>query len=325
MKKFLRKVLMTPGMNSLARFFVKEFAIRSSSISGRLMRYVHVSGVINILIGEQRISLWSHGDDALVSKLYYNSDWEKNVMLVFSEFCAKYRYVIDAGANIGIFSLLAAKINREAVVHAFEPNPHNFLRLSKNITLNHLDGRICGYQLALGNSSQQIDFYLPTDDRISDVSSVYRTHATSFNDFEHRKIKVSSISLDDFCVGHNVVPEIVKIDVELYELQVLQGMKSLMIAKRPVIFCEIFNDEVKRKLNPLLHNELLVGYTAKVHEFLNSVNYSPYAILTDGILRVDSLKLSPASNVYLLLPFQLKHEFYLLTEIGMVLEELNHD
>jgi len=258
----------------------------------------------------------------LVSKLYYNRDWEKNVTYWFSRFCSHYNSVIDAGANIGFFSLVAAKSNPRAVIHAFEPNPLNFLRLQKNIALNSLEQRIFSHQSALGNVDGEISFYLPHDDRISDVSSVYRTHAMSFNDFMHREIKVPTVALDKFCEQHKVIPRIIKIDVELYELQVMAGMQSILSSVRPFVFCEIFNDAVKRRMNPALDSELEMGYTAKVQAFLERVGYYPYSIIAEGIIRVDNLTLSNLSSMYLLLPVKLKEPFYLSAQADMVLEEL---
>jgi len=323
MKKLVKKLLMRPGLNTLLRRCVRSFAVRSHNLSATLIRYLHVSGVVNIVIEGQSISLASQGDDALVSKLYYNSEWEKNVTGWFSKFCTKYHSVVDAGANIGIFSLLAAKTNVQAVVHAFEPNPHNFLRLRQNIRLNKLEDRVFPHQVALGNVSGHWRFHLPADARISDVSSVYRSHATSFNDFTHCEIEIQAVTLDEFCEQYSVVPQLIKIDVELYELQVLEGMRSILARWRPFVFCEIFNDEVKRKLNPALDAELEKGYTTKVERLLESVYYYFYAMVPGGILHVESLKGSHGASVYLLLPKKLKHPFYLSSESDVVLDELN--
>lgn len=324
MRKLLVRLVKVPALNLLLRAIVKSFAAGSKSLAEMLMRNVHVSGTVTVVIEKQKITFSAHGDDALVTKLYYKH-WEKDVTFWFAKFSTKYCSICDAGANIGVFSLLAVKVNRDAIVHAFEPNPNNFLRLKRNIVLNAADMQILPIQAALGNRGGSINFYLPADGRISDVSSAYRAHATSFNDFAHREIQVPVMTLDDFCKDHGVAPDLIKIDVELYELQVLEGMRSLMTSRRPYIFCEIFNDEVKRKLNPGLHNELEAGYTEKIGRFLESVNYSYYAILPGGILEVDSLRLSPVTNMYLLLPKRLKQQFYLHQDAGIVLNELSGD
>lgn len=321
-QKFLRKIVNIPFVNSIVRGIVKGYAVRSRLVANTMMRYIQVSGKIQVDIGKHHFILWGSGDDALVSKLYYNIGWEKNVISWFSKFCMAYNSIIDAGANIGIFSLLAAKDNPNAIIHAFEPNPYNHKRLKRNIALNDLQQQIHVHELALGNSIGHITFYLPADDRISDVSSVYAAHAKSFNDFKHQSIEVPCTTLDAFCSANDIFPRLIKMDVELYELQVMLGMKHLLTSFRPFIFVEIFNDEVKRKLNPALDAELEKGYTTRVEEFLRSQDYHFYLMVPSGILFVDSLKYSPLSTMYLLLPVKLKQAFYLTEEAGIVLTEL---
>jgi FkbM family methyltransferase len=314
-----------PFVNSLLRRTIRSFASGSRSISRSLMRYIHVSGEIHIELEGQLVKFWSRGDDALITKLYYNRDWEKNVTYWFSKICERFGCIVDAGANIGVFSLLAAKSNTSAVVYAFEPNPNNFLRLQKNISLNNLQERIFPFQSALGNSTGQIGFFLPADEQISDVSSVYQTHTVFFNNFDHHEIKVPIMPLDSFCKERGIVPRVIKIDVELYELQVMEGMRSMLTEIRPVLFCEIFDDEVKRRLNPALHSELEREYTVKVKMFLDSVSYHPYLILSGGILKVDSFKGTDLSAMYILLPAELKQRFYPANEVYAVLDELTGD
>ena len=59
----------------------------------------------------------------------------------------------DIGANIGLYSIFAAKhLRGEGKVYAFEPEALNFARLSKNIQLNGLSGTVVPCCLALSDS-----------------------------------------------------------------------------------------------------------------------------------------------------------------------------
>src|SRR5688572_5639428 len=106
-KKIARKVLTLPFVNGLLRSLVRRFSNTSNSFSKAMMRYVQVSGTVQATIGGEDFRLWSRADDALVTKLYYSRDWEKNVIDWFPKFSAKCNTIIDAGANIGFFSLVA--------------------------------------------------------------------------------------------------------------------------------------------------------------------------------------------------------------------------
>jgi FkbM family methyltransferase len=325
MKKLIRKIIGIPVINFVIRTIVKRYAISSKSLSATMMRYIQVSGKVNVSVSDRQFALWGAADDALVSKLYYNSGWEKEIVSWFSGFAGKYSTIIDAGANIGVFSLLAASINPGAVVHSFEPNPYNYERLKKNVALNKLHRIIQLHRLALGDREGNLTFYLPADNRISDVSSVYAAHTTFFNDFKHQAIEVPCTTLDKFCSDHHISPQVIKIDVELYELKVMQGMKDILTVAKPFLFCEIFNDVVKRKLNPSLDAELEKDYTIKIEEFLTQVGYYFYLLTPVGILYVENLRISPLSSMYLLLPVRLKETFYRLQEAEVVLKELHRD
>lgn len=60
--------------------------------------------------------------------------------------------VIDIGANIGSFSIIAASSARK--VFAYEPEPHNFSLLKKNIALNELENKITAFNLAIGKPGE---------------------------------------------------------------------------------------------------------------------------------------------------------------------------
>ncbi|MEM4406503.1 MAG: FkbM family methyltransferase, partial [Candidatus Methanomethylicaceae archaeon] len=59
-------------------------------------------------------------------------------------------------------------------------------------------------------------------------------------------IEVEIVALDDFLANKSIAPNIIKIDVEGYELHVLKGSKDVMLKLKPTIFCEIhkFNWDV---------------------------------------------------------------------------------
>lgn len=324
-KKIIRKILCSEPVNIAARWMIKTYEYRSRILVKTLKRYVQVSGKIVVKINELEIALWAAADDSLVSKLYYQNEWERDVTKWFSEFSKQYKNVIDAGANVGVFSLLAAKSNENSIVHAFEPNPNNYGRLQRNISLNFFENRINSHRVALGNDFNSIVFHLPDGDWISDVSSVYAAHTASFNDFKQKTINVPCTTLDRFCEEKKFSPRLIKIDVELYELQVLQGMKRILISDKPFIFCEIFNDAVKRKVNPVLDEQLPNGYTKKIEDILKVIGYHAYLFTPIGILHVDDLIYSPLSSMYLLLPTKLSETFYLTSEINKVISELSRD
>ena len=66
--------------------------------------------------------------------------------------------VIDVGANIGYYTLLAGTYTR-GQVYAFEPDPHNYEILINNVELNHLRN-VSPFQKAAGASRGIVPLYL---------------------------------------------------------------------------------------------------------------------------------------------------------------------
>lgn len=125
--------------------------------------------------------------------------------------------IVDVGANIGIytrfFSELAAASGH---VYAFEPAPSNYKRLQENA--EHF-ANVSLNQSAVGDSSGTIRLF------VSDELNV--DHRTFDSGDGRKRIDVPVVCLDEyFTVGHRV--DLIKIDVQGYELSVLQGAKRVL-------------------------------------------------------------------------------------------------
>lgn len=148
---------------------------------------------------------------------------------------------IDIGANTGFYSLIAARAGA-TVLHAFEPVPFIAEILLANTQHNFNEGCeiIQVYNYALSNSIGETFLYLP-DQR----HCLIETSASLNPEFrrEHSdvlKIKVST--LDTHLELEPISPQLsllIKIDVESFEPQVLQGAAKTTLNRRPAILLEI--------------------------------------------------------------------------------------
>jgi FkbM family methyltransferase len=126
--------------------------------------------------------------------------------------------VVDAGANIGIYSrFLSRCVGQTGVVHSFEPAPKNFRRL-QSATQNLTNVRV--HQAAVGEHSGRSNLYL------SDRLNVdHRTYATGKD--SRLVIEIDTIALDDyFTPGERV--DLIKMDIQGYELHALRGAKRVL-------------------------------------------------------------------------------------------------
>lgn len=80
----------------------------------------------------------------------------------------------DIGANVGVYSLYAAK--RGARVLSFEPSPGNYYLLSRNIEINALDEAIAAYCIAFASASGLDTFYMSNTDDWRRAQQLRRSH-----------------------------------------------------------------------------------------------------------------------------------------------------
>jgi len=145
---------------------------------------------------------------------------------------------LDVGANIGLYSLYIAACGTEKV-YAFEPAKDNFERLLKNLVKNHsLAGRIFPLQKAVSDTHQQLSVYFNATCPGETKVGVETNGAES----------CEAVSLDDFCRNESILKvDLLKIDVEGFEMHVLAGCKELLAARRiEIIFFESFDNALRQ-------------------------------------------------------------------------------
>ncbi len=146
----------------------------------------------------------------------------------------KYDIVIDVGANIGQFSLLAS-VESSAIIYAFEPNKEALKKFKINF---HNNNKVKLFNFALGEKETSKSFYITNK---NDSSSLLEPIEKELNKFGKIKVEnVENITIqraDEILNKYNLDNSILKIDVQGYELNVLQGFEKI-IDKIDTIYCE---------------------------------------------------------------------------------------
>lgn len=147
---------------------------------------------------------------------------------------------VDVGANIGYFTVLAAKrVGPTGRVFSFEPEPHNFELLKRNVDANQLTN-VAAHNTAVVDEPKKINMYLSAynygDHRIVDgdddsIRNVGRRHKT---------VSVDGLRLDDCLAAYKRPINIIKVDVQGAEYLVLKGMKRTLIANPDVLLLTEF-------------------------------------------------------------------------------------
>jgi FkbM family methyltransferase len=133
----------------------------------------------------------------------------------------------DVGASIGVYTLVAARrVGEDGAVYAFEPHLANAQALLHNVRQNELGGSVKVLSCALSDRERYIDFdYLSDRPATYDVpDSQKRELSPLFSELKH------ATTLDRLVEGGFArPPSLVKIDVDGAELQVIQGMRNLLL------------------------------------------------------------------------------------------------
>lgn len=148
----------------------------------------------------------------------------------------RFKCFVDLGANIGIFSLLAAKsIRAGGHVFAFDASPTEFAKLQKTVAWNHLDN-LTAENLAVGDGSEtEVEIF----ESVNWNGANSRIGYGRVDDEEYTAQKVRCVSLDDYFANKTERPDFMKIDVDGYETRALRGAKRILDECRPVILIEM--------------------------------------------------------------------------------------
>ncbi|MFN7045870.1 MAG: FkbM family methyltransferase [Flavobacterium sp.] len=138
--------------------------------------------------------------------------------------------VLDIGVNIGFYLLNFAKKANQGKVYGFEPNPTVFEFAKKNCELNELQ-HVKLNNIGLGHVASSFQM-AQINDNLGMNKIVSESTSGSFT--------VQVQRLDDFVNQENIAKvDVMKIDVEGFEMNVLLGAEEVIEKHKPFLFIEI--------------------------------------------------------------------------------------
>lgn len=147
--------------------------------------------------------------------------------------------VLDVGANIGTVALRASSIATRGSVYAFEPGATNYAALQQNIALNKLTN-IVVINKALGAVAGQSRLF--TVNRFNAGMNRILPSDDDFKGFE--VVGVSTLDDEVLHLGLERI-DLIKIDVEGYELNVLKGARNVLERFRPMVVVEVIDANLR--------------------------------------------------------------------------------
>ncbi len=146
--------------------------------------------------------------------------WEKFESELFEKTIKRGDIVLDIGAHIGYYTLIAAKkVGPSGKVFAFEPNERNFGLLKKNVETNNLTNVVL-FKNAVSEKKGILKLFIS--------SSNSGDHRIYSNNEARDEIEVTTLSLDDVFKKINKSVDVIKMDIQGAELKALRGAALLL-------------------------------------------------------------------------------------------------
>lgn len=198
--------------------------------------------------GERRIvvngmPMWVDTRDRVIAThLLGDEVWEPLETAAFLAYAQEGMCVFDVGANIGYYTLLAARaVGPSGRVYAFEPEPHNFELLTRNVAENGFTN------------------VRPVNAAVSNRAGVVRLHLDDANFGAHsfdpgsvrnssgRSVEAETVQLDDFAdEARAFAGVLVKVDVQGAEGLVVEGGRRLLALPKVTAFMEFWPEALAR-------------------------------------------------------------------------------
>ena len=199
--------------------------------------------------------------DSELSRLIYVNDFERTEREFLKAYLKRGDIFVDVGANIGLFSLIAAKrVGSSGKVYAFEPTRRVYDWLTYNVRFNALEEISC-FRLALSDEVGTQSLFVSRDGY--DAWNSF-AHPVAGQSFEREEVECET--WDNFAIKHALLGRVsmMKLDVEGWEIPVLRGAReTLARADAPLLQVE-FTDAVSAS----------AGFSCKeIYRFLYDLGY----------------------------------------------------
>jgi|694.fasta_scaffold12614_9 FkbM family methyltransferase len=211
---------------SLQKLFCRICKQLGLTIPIRYQHFFCIPGVFTVRLDGTTAFRMHNTGLAIERCLYWYGikGYEPHTLSIFRSLMKQCDWMVDVGANTGLFSLTAAAIKPGANIMAFEPMPFFYNQLCGNIQLN--DFKITPYELAVSDKEQVFDFYTPEQGQGNPYSSTLKkSHYDGHQKTEPLTIQVKATRLDGILEMHHLKGQgLMKIDAEGNDFEVLLGL-----------------------------------------------------------------------------------------------------
>jgi FkbM family methyltransferase len=220
----------------------------------------------------------------LQRQLYFRGSYEADDCRLWMRYARSARTIFDVGANVGLYSLLAAASNPRADIHAFEPTPYLHHQLLDNIALNSITNIHANRVGVSGQSGTAFLFLCRGDDGSNEGMNFVAAARSSDED-----IPVEVVTIAEYCRRKEIDSiDLVKLDIEGGEYDALRGAGDLLAKKR--IGC-LFVELVEWAANRSGHS------TSAIKRLLLDAGYSLYKLTSKRLVPIGADGVHDGENI----------------------------
>jgi len=252
-------------LSKVLLYFPSEYSIKLRNfISKKIIKKNHGYGICTTLYD---IKMLVNIKDNIGSQIYFSGVYEPHTLWLLQKILRNGSVFFDVGAYIGDIACIATNfVGCNGFVYAFEPVLEHYNMMIYNIKINNLRN-IKALNYALGDANiKKIMYVTELDNRGTDsLLSTNRNVNPSF--------MVDVKTIDNLLLEGKIrIPDVIKIDVEGYELNVLYGSKGLLNSPEAPILCVECNLKLSRNVNKLNDMYQYLVRENKYHIFKISLN-----------------------------------------------------
>lgn len=218
--------------------------------------------------------------------LFFWGSYEDECCELWIRLARRSRVIFDVGANIGLYSLLAAKVNPQSAIHAFEPTPAIVALLNENIRLNDMHN-INVNAVGVGSRSEQafLRECRGSDDSNEGMNFVVAGDVAP----ENGDFSIQIVSLQDYCRQHGIENvDILKMDIEGGEYEALTGAGSLLKSQSVgCLFIELIEWSARRSGHS----------TSELRNILQEAGYGVYRLSSGELKEVQREDILDGENI----------------------------
>lgn len=221
--------------------FIEQAHAQFHAMLFKYALYIEDTDIASIQINDRRVVMTTRADGiamivdpsdhrtAPVESLNFNS-YEPCESSIIRSLAPHIDTMLDIGANIGWYSLLVHSINKSSSIHAFEPIPNTFKRLSDNCSINQANTITC-HNFGFSSEPGSFPFYFYPEG--SGNASIRNLAGRE----DAQVIECELKTLGDFCLDLPLHPQLILLNVTLRAMNSLCSRVSLQSWRSISQFC----------------------------------------------------------------------------------------